>query len=331
MTQPQANIQSLFLEKVKDQLPPNLSLADELAEVLNISRDSAYRRIRGDTVLSLDETKIICHRYGVSIDGLLSPAADMVSFKLTVLNAETFPFDKYLLSVYENLEMISRVESKEVIWYAKDLPIWHYFQYPRLSAFKLYFWDKTFVRGSRLRTEKYNQNLVSKELIALGLRVWEKYTVIPSTEILNYEALNATLRQIEFAYECGMFSSKEAALQLLEDCVVMLNHIKVEAEEGLKSTQGTAGSGAFNLYLNEVLIGDNSVLFRIGDKRMVFITANQFNILSTTHEHFCKLMEDYVANMVNKSTLISHTAERERSKFFNRMDKKVQNVRERLK
>jgi hypothetical protein len=287
--------------------------------------------MRGETVLSLDETKIICHRYGLSIDGLFSATSDLVSFKLRVLNSHSFPFDKYLQSVYENLEMIRHFEKSELIWYAKDLPIWHYFQYPRLSAFKLYFWDKTFVRGSKLRTERYNQNLVPKELITLGLRVWEKYSTVASTEILNYETLNATLRQIEFAYECGMFSSREEAFGILDDCDAMLNHLKAQAEEGLKSTLGNAGSGPFNLYLNEVLIGDNSVLFKIGDKRLVFITANQFNILSTTDDYFCKLMEDYVGNMINKSTLISHTAERERSKFFNRMNKKIQNVKDRLK
>jgi hypothetical protein len=330
MTQPQ-NIQSLFLEKVKKQLPENLSLADELAELLNISRDSAYRRIRGETVLSLDETKIICDRFGVSLDGLFSPGTDLVSFKLRVLNSENFPFDKYLQSLHDNLDSLSRVDKKELIWYAKDLPIWHYFQYPRLSAFKLYFWDKTFVRGSKLRTEKYNQNLVSKELINLGLKVWEKYSTVPSTEILNYETLNATLRQIEFAYECGMFGSKEEAFTLLDDCNVMLGNLKVQAEEGIKAVEGVPAAGEFKLYINEVLIGDNSVLFKMGDKRLVFITANQFNILSTTHEFFCKLMEDYFGNMINKSVLISHTAERERSKFFNRMDKKIESVKERLK
>ena len=51
------NIQSSFLEKVRSKLPPTISFADELAELLDISRDSAYRRIRGETILSLDEVR----------------------------------------------------------------------------------------------------------------------------------------------------------------------------------------------------------------------------------------------------------------------------------
>ena len=69
------SIQSVFLEQIRAKLAPNLSFSDELAEILSISRDSAYRRIRGETVLSLDEAKILCNRYDVSLDGLLMPGS----------------------------------------------------------------------------------------------------------------------------------------------------------------------------------------------------------------------------------------------------------------
>lgn len=325
------NIQSAFLEKVKAHLPSNISLPDELAEILNISRDSAYRRIRGETVLSLDEAKIVSNRFGISIDDLLSPASDIVRFQLQALSAENFPFDKYLRLVLKNLEMLDAEKTKEVVWYAKDLPIWHYFQYPRLSAFKLFFWDKTFVRGSRLRSENYHQNLVPRELIALALKVWEKYSTIPSKEILSNEALNATLRQIEFAYECGVFGTAQEAVELCDDCMVMMKVLKEQAERGRKTVEEKNGNDKFELYVNEVLIGDNSVLFKVGEKRIVFITSSQFNILSTRQENFCKLVEEYMDNMINKSVLISNTAERERSKFFNTMEKKILDLQNSLR
>ncbi len=62
------NIQSVFLGQIRNRLPESTSFADELAELLNVSRDSAYRRIRGETVLSLDEVKKLYDQYGVSLD-----------------------------------------------------------------------------------------------------------------------------------------------------------------------------------------------------------------------------------------------------------------------
>jgi hypothetical protein len=325
-------IQSIFLEEVKKRLPDNVSFADGLAETLNISRDSAYRRMRGETVLSLDEVKLLCNKYAVSLDSILSSSPDAVSFRIRSLDSKNFSFDRYLQFLLENLERINAYPEKELIWYAKDLPIWHYFRFPRLAAFKLFFWDKTFVKGSRLRTEKYRENLVTKDVLALAGRVWSRYAPIPSTEILGNENLDSTLNQIAFAYECGVFNSKSEALDLCDDCVLLMNHIKSEAEDGIKKgLDMREPGGRFDLYHNEVLIGDNSVLFKIGDKRMAFITANQFSILTTSQESFCKLTEDYINNMINKSTLISATAEKERAKFFNAMLQKIAQTKEKIK
>ena len=78
---PTDNIQSSFLEQIRSKLAPNLSFVDELAELLSISRDSAYRRIRGETVLSLDEVAVLTKHFSVSVDDFLSPSNDRVSFQ----------------------------------------------------------------------------------------------------------------------------------------------------------------------------------------------------------------------------------------------------------
>jgi hypothetical protein len=124
------SIQSAFLDRVKKNLPPHLSFADDLAELLAISRDSAYRRIRGETVLSLDEVKKICSHYGVSMDVLLSPDDEIISFHHRRIDNNHFTFDHWLRSVLGNLEMISSFPEKELFYGAKDIPIFHYFNYP---------------------------------------------------------------------------------------------------------------------------------------------------------------------------------------------------------
>ena len=94
-----SQIQSKFLEEVKTKLAPNLSFVDELAELLHISRDSAYRRIRGETVLSLDEIRLLTHKYHISLDDFLSPSKERVSFQLRAVDVTEFSFEKWLKSV----------------------------------------------------------------------------------------------------------------------------------------------------------------------------------------------------------------------------------------
>jgi hypothetical protein len=314
------NIQSSFLEQVKKRLPPNVSLADELAELLNISRDSAYRRMRGETVLSLDEAKVLCNQFGVSLDVLLGTSSEIVPFRHQVVNNTPETFEKWLRSILQNLETIATFPAeKEIVFCAKDVPVFHYFDFPELSAFKMFFWMKSVLNYSSLQSEKFRPPLVSGEYITLGRKISDSYNKIPSIELWSDETTNVTLKQIEFYYESGFFNSAADAHLLLDQYAQLLQGVREKAANGVKSDQVP-----FKLYKNEILIADNNVLFRMGEKRAVYVIHNITEILMTTNEAFCKQTEYFTNNLQNRSVLISTTGEKERNKFFNRMAEKIE-------
>ena len=57
------HIQVSFLNMVKEKTDPHVSFVDELADLLSISKDSAYRRLRGETLLSFEEISLISDKY----------------------------------------------------------------------------------------------------------------------------------------------------------------------------------------------------------------------------------------------------------------------------
>ena len=65
------NVQVLFFQHIKNNLPPHLSMVDEVAELLNISNDSAYRRIRGEKAIAFEELQVLCSKYKISLDQFL--------------------------------------------------------------------------------------------------------------------------------------------------------------------------------------------------------------------------------------------------------------------
>jgi len=323
--------QSSFLSQVRSKLPPSLSFADELAELLNISRDSAYRRIRGETLLSLDEVKKMCDHFRISLDQALSPSsADTVTFQVRALNTENFSFEKWLQSIYDNLHLIGQFSDKELTYNAKDLPVFHYFQYPLLSAFKMYFWLRFFARNPVSGTGKFSAGSISKDLLSLGTRICEKYFSVPTTEILSAEMLTATLRNIEYTQDCGLFENPEDALRLCDDCSALVGRLNKQAESANKSGKPSTDSPHYLIYHNEILIGDSTILFRMGENLVTYVIANNFDIMITSQETFCRQTEEHFNNLIAKSTLISGNAERERAKFFNRVSERIQETRKRL-
>ena len=311
-------IQPLFLEQVKSKLPPNVSFPDELAEVLNISRDSAYRRIRGETILSLEEVRTICNHYRLSLDSLLAPTQDSISFNHRAINSDAFSFGEWLTSILKNLEMIYQFPQRELIYCAKDLPMFHYFLFPELAAFKMYFWMKVYLRYDKYANQVFEQKVIPADYLATGERIYSLYSGMPSTEIWSDEVANITTRQIEYSLESG-FITPEQSVMLHECFTKLIEKTKKFALEGSKNGKGNN----YWLYKNDILIADTTILVKMGDKRVTYLTYNTMNILTTSEETFCNTTEDYLKNLINKSILISQTGERERNKFFNKIIEQI--------
>ncbi len=300
-----------------------MSFADELAELLNISRDSAYRRMRGETVLSLDEAKKLYDHYGVSIDALMTSSSNMALFHHRAVNTD-YSLERWLNSVNKNLELLNSYESKELLYAAKDVPVFHYFRLPLLASFKIFFWLKTMIKDPAFTNKNYHPDVVPKELLAAGEKVWRLYSSVPSTEIWSDEAINETVKQIEFYRECQFFAEQDMATKIYDQLLELILLIKEEAANGEK-----AGKGAYRFFENEILIGDNTVSARMDKKRVVYINYNNLNLLTTLQESFCEKTEQYLSNLIKNSTLISSTAEKERNKFFNKMKNRVETFRNR--
>jgi hypothetical protein len=319
------SIQTTFLNQVKLNLSPSLSFVDDLAELLNISRDSAYRRIRGETVLSLDEVKKICSHYKVSLDTLLSPNSEMVTFNNRKIDQHHFTFDMWLKSVLSNLEMICSFPEKELIYAAKDIPFFHYYSFPKLAAFKMFFWMKTYHSYPQFADVKYNPDAISKDLLQVGKKLRDRYAEIPSIEIWSDETAVVTRRQIEYYHEIGVITTDQAH-ELCDEYSHMLDTIQHYARHGKKENN----SASFSMYKNDILIAETTIFFKMGDKRVTFLTYNTMNVLTTSNERFCKNMEEYLTNVINKSIQISTSGEKERAKFFNRMQDSIQAFKKRI-
>jgi len=328
-------VQKRFLDEIKGKIPNNISFAEVIAEDLNISNDSAYRRIRGDTYLSFEECMVLCKKYNVSLDSFFMNDSNYVMFNHRAIDVETFSFESYFKSILVNLEAVKRFEVKEVIYAAKDMPPYHLLMFESLAAFKLFFWMSNIHHFPQFENKVFDLEIFSKDLLGLSKKVWESYVAIPSTEIWSEETVNATLRQIEFMYDCGRFKSKEDAIHLYEDFREVIKHMHKQAKKGFKYLYGKENASGdeknFQLYYNEIIIADNTVFFKMGDTRMVMLGHNVINILATTDPVFCQHTENILKNIIRNSTLISVVSEKERNKFFLNLTDKIDAYIDRIK
>jgi hypothetical protein len=322
-----ATVQQLFFQHIKSGLPPHLSLADEVAEVLGISNDSAYRRIRGEKPIDFDEIQKLCSHYKLSLDQFMHLQNDALIFTGRVnYDSETL-FEDYLESVHKQLSIINSFELRHIYFLMKDIPPFVHFQVPELAAFKFYFWMKSILHYESMQKIKFSLNdPLYDKFFPLSKNVIDAYNKVPTTEIWNIESINSSIRQIEFYRDSGLFKNEADVKLLYEKLEGLIDHIEKQAETGFKFNIGsapTANSAPYRLFVNEFVTLDNTLMAEMGNIRLTFINHSVLYFVATRDEQFNDAIFTNLNNLMKKSTLISSVGEKERSRFFNRLRDKI--------
>ncbi len=326
------SIQTYLFEQISKILPSSISLVDELAEVLDISTDSVYRRLRGETALSIFELEILCKKYKLSFDSLCETVENSVTFDFNQINNEA-TYKNYLDSVYNEMKVVERTMKKHGIYAAKDMPLFYDFRFPLLSSFKVFYWMKSILNLESFQGVKFNPEIISNEIIELGQEVYNIYTKIPSIEIWTEVSPISLFKQIEFFWDAGIFQSKDDALSICDQVKELFLLVEKQAELGKKlDTKGNVVSleKNYSLYWSEIEIGNNCILVEIDEEKIVYMGFNTFNKLSTRNKYFCNEIDIWVKNLIKKSNLISDVSEKQRYRFFKRLNEGLENTRNKI-
>jgi hypothetical protein len=321
-------VQEILIKKLKETVAPNVSLSEELADLLNISSDSAYRRLRNETEFTLKEVHAIARHFNISIDSLFAFKNDFVTCNYIKLTDSADNFEKYLGSLAAQLKGLRQLANRKIIYAAEEVPIFHSLGTDPLRAFKLFYWQRSVLNVPEYQSKQYATDIVPEKLMQLAGEIHESYKHVPSVEIWTDNTILTTVKQIEFYYESGAFGNKE-------DALLVLSHLDkmVDSLNGYSEHQGKVqGSGEnYKLYNSDLVIGTNCIHIRTDHFTSSYISFNTLNSLTTTNQVFCEEIEHWMKNLMKKSTLISGSAEKQRFRFFSNMRKHIAACQERIK
>lgn len=326
-------IQQQLFQAIKNKLSTDASVADEIAALLDISTDSAYRRMRGEKAITFDELYKIATHYRISVDQLMNIDNDGFLFQGQFLDKKAFRFEDYMNSLLQNLAYMNSFKEKEFYYSCKDLPVFYHYVFCELAAFKWFFWLKTYFNFPEFENIKFRFSDYPDELFAIDQKVIHLYNQIPSVEIWNIESMSIILRQIEFYRDCKVFESDKDAYILYEAVEKLWNHLENQASLGYKFEYGDPEkkpTGKFRMYFNEVQLGDNHMLTILDGTKLSYISHTTINFMLTRNIAFNENMYNHLQNLVRRSTLISAVSEKERAKFFRIIRERISRRKEAL-
>lgn len=312
-----------FIKRIKKVVPANISLADEIAEVLGISTDSAYRRLRGETAITLDEAMLLCNKFKISLDVAGTKSHGKVTFVYKSIGNEPDDLDDYLESVLYDFDLLNNSDYIHLNFAAEDIPLFHHLEYEYLTPFKFFYWKKAILNDPALDKEMFDRSFISEKAIELARKIAATYIKITCTEIWTSDTIESTLSQIKYFWEAGLFRSKADALNVIDDVMLMIEHLKKQADFGTKFSRfeekPKPGNGTIDLYACEVQIGNNSLFIQADKVKSSYLSFNTFNSLFTFNLEYCLENERWINNLIKKSILISSVSEKQRYQFFKTM------------
>jgi len=323
----ETELQKELFTSIKNALPPHISLVDTLADLLDLSYDSVYRRIRGEKPISLYELKVLCEHFHLSLDQLLQVQNDSVVFNAPGINGDDPDFVDYLKGVLKQMKYFNSFEKREMLYQCKDAPVFYFYLFPEIGAFKTFCWIKTLLDNPAYRNKSFSlSEFPFDDCYQIGQQIIKEYNILPSTELWNFETFNSTINQLEYYRDAGLFKTKEDFMTVVESFSKTLNHLQDQANTGLKFMPGTTDisyKSPFKFYINEVLIGNNTFILELDNQRLSIVTYNALSYLITKDARFSKKLLQGFNTLVSRATLISGTGEKERNKFFRVQREKI--------
>ncbi|MDP9230394.1 MAG: hypothetical protein M3O67_06960 [Bacteroidota bacterium] len=314
-----SELQQQLFGLIKTKISGHVSAADEIAQVLDISADSAYRRMRGEKSITLDELYMLCSHYRISLDQMMNIQTNAFLFQGKIINSTNFRFEEYLTNTLQNMAYVNSFKQKEFYTLCKDIHLFHHFHLKEFAAFKFFFWVRTIFHFPEAESKKFSFKDYDDNWFELGKKILNLYNQLDSVEVWNLETINASIRQIEF-YRAGQLFEKDSDILIIYEALEkLLSHLEKQAELGYKFNYDDPQKkplGSFQMYFNEVLLLDNSTLGILDGNKITYIVHTVLNFMITRDNSFCENLYEHIQNQMRKSTLISSESEKERARFF---------------
>ena len=163
-----------------------------------------------------------------------------------------------------------------------------------------------------------------------GREIAALYLQIPSTEVWNVDCINTTIRQINYYRESKVFKSHQDIITVFHCLEKLVDHIENQVELDKKYPHGKPqeASAKYTVFINEFLLGDNTIAVELDSVKMVFLNHNVINYIQTTDRQFVDYTFHTLNTVLKKSTLISGVGEKDRENFFDRLRERIQEIKQ---
>jgi hypothetical protein len=321
-----SGIQAKLFELIKQSLREDESMGLVLSDVLSLSTDAVYRRIRQETLMTIEELRKLCIHFDISFDALMEMKAGSAVFSYLNLKEGQFTVEKYLEGILNGLSRLKSAKDAAIFLSVNNVHFFQALNFPQIIRFRLFFWAKTHLMLPEFKTKRFTHEKISSEAYDMGREILSAYNRIPTTEIVDEEMMHGFLKQVLYYLESNLFEDPNSAMFLADRVVKLYDHYMAQAEAGKKFIFGNEQPSSGNelkVYLTGMVNTDSTILYETSKVSGVYLTHNIMNYLQTTDAQYVQDAKQVIDKQLANSSLISEVNEKERRNYFAEFERTI--------
>ncbi|WP_375241229.1 hypothetical protein [Polaribacter sp.] len=312
---------------IRENLPKNVSLIEDVASVLDVNYDAAYRRIKGKTALTLNEALVLSKHYNLDLKNLSSEN----SSENRVISVEKTHGEISIDFLYNyfntcNIEIQAVLNSKKgkIISCANDLPCYH-INNSILKKFRIYLLVSMLPKKENVKTISFANFNPSDTILDVYDSFVDNYKKVALIEIWNDFTIDNLINQITYFFEIGLLKEDEA-IAILEGLVNTLQQLEQQA----KNEKRAVNDNTFKLYCNNLISLSDTIFMQTDTLKKAFVPYTNLTYFKVTDIETSAQVEKHLNKQLQYSTNISGESSVARKMFFNKMYQKIEKSKQKL-
>jgi hypothetical protein len=306
------DINKEVIKSILDSIPPNIKPVDFLIDNLGVSKESAYRRIRGDIAFSLEELSKLSLILDISIDRILGTGSSENVF-FNILGNRNSPRETFYTTLnryYDYILAIHRATDVEIILALNQVIYPLFIGYDHLFRFLYYKWLHQM--GELSGNSLLSDFSVPKEIVDLCNKIsyYKSLCVSQNTYIIEHNTFLNTINWVQYYYKRKLINEEELHL-LKEDFLNIFLKMEKNSRPDIDKNKSVN-----YFFLSAFNIESNSVYTQYDDKMLSFIWASSSGPIRINNPEICLAHKKWLNSLKRFSILFTHSNEILLGKFL---------------
>ena len=318
------NLRNTIATKILSNIPPRVKPIDYLMENLNISRESVYRRIRGDISFTLEEIAKLSIGLGFSIDELIIKDMHSRVFFDLHTTCQQDPSDVFEIMFKQHFQYtFDTVHGKEIdsMMVTNHIPFGFIILFNHLFKFAYYRW----MHQNQESSLKYYHSDVTlpENLIGLQQKAIENLKMIRhNTFIFDSNIFQNLIWEVQYYYKRRLINEEEFSL-LKGDLLGLVDLLESIAQTGLYGSESE-----YSFYLSSLNIESSSRIIKYDEQIRSQFFVNSIEPILITNPNLCTVHKKWLDSMRKYATLITQSNEILQVRYFNKQRSTIDGIKD---